>query len=263
MTEINAVVLAGDSKKGAVQEGIDNKSLLPINGKPMVEYVIDALRDSPLVDKISIIGPTLPLKEHLGDKVDYYIESRDSLFENVKAGLEPFANDKAVLVVTSDIPMITGEMVTDFIQKSMNLGCDFCYPIVEKQLNEKRFPGVERTYVRLKDGTYTGGNIIFLNPSVVGPCEEFARKLIEFRKQPWKTSRMLGLKFLVGLLLGSLSIPEVEERFCRLLDIKASAIVVSYPEIGNDVDKPSDVEMVKRYFNSMQNQTANKMKNNI
>ena len=87
-----------------------------------------------------------------------------------------------------------------------------------------------------------------MNPAVIEPCEEFAKKIIAFRKQPLKTGRLLGVKFLVGLMLGMLTIPEVEERFCRLLDIQASAMIVPYPEISNDVDKPSDLEMVVRYF---------------
>lgn len=248
MTGINAIVLAGDSRKGSIQEGVDNKSFLPINGKPMVEYVLDALRESPLINKISIIGPSDLLKEHLGDKIDHYMEDRGSLFDNVKAGTKPFANDQAVLIVTSDIPMITGWMITDFVQRCMDQGGDFCYPIVEKKLNEKRFPGVERTYIRLKDGTYTGGNVIYLNPAVIGSCEEFAKKIIAFRKQPLKTGKMLGVKFLAGLMLGMLTVPKVEERFRKLLNIQASAIIVSYPEIGNDVDKPSDLDMVIQYF---------------
>ena len=125
MTGINAVVLAGDSKKSLVQEGVENKSLLPINGRPMVEYVVDALGESPLVGKVSIVGPVEHLKACLGDKADYYIEDRESLFENVKAGIEPFSNDGAVLIVTSDIPMITGRMITDFVQRALQQGKDF------------------------------------------------------------------------------------------------------------------------------------------
>jgi len=90
--------------------------------------------------------------------------------------------------------------------------------------------------------------VLFLNPAVIGPCEEFAKKVIAFRKQPLKTGRMLGVKFLAGLMLGILTVPKVEERFCKLLDLQASAIIVPYPEIGNDVDKPSDLDMVLEYF---------------
>lgn len=250
MTGINAIVLAGDSKKGFIQEGVDNKSLIPINGKPMVEYVIDALRESSLINKISVSGSSKILRSHLGGKVDYYMEDRNTLFDNIKAGIEPFTDDNAVLIVTSDIPMITGWMINNLVERCIKQGGDFCYPIVEKKLNEERFPGVDRTYIRFKEGTYTGGNIVYLNPAVIEPCEEFAKKVIAFRKQPLKTGRLLGIKFLVGLMMGMLTIPEVEERVCKLLDIQASAIVVPYPEIGNDVDKPSDLEMVMQYFST-------------
>jgi hypothetical protein len=112
------------------------------------------------------------------------------------------------------------------------------------------FPGVERTYVRLKEGTFTGGNITLFNPAKWEQCEELVKSLIRFRKKPLKTAKLLGFKFLLGLLLGTLPINKVEERFGSLLQIDAAAISVNYPEIGNDVDKPSDLEMVKRYFES-------------
>ncbi len=248
MNKINAVILAGDNKKEELLEGVTNKALMQIKGKPMVQFVVDALRDSGCIDKISIVGPVEELRAYLDGKVDYYCEGKDHLFDNVSAGMEPFSKDTAVLLVTSDIPMITGEMVADFVRRCHEVGADLCYPIIEKQLNEQHFPGVERTYVKLKEGTYTGGNIIYLNPQAFDRCAEFARKLIDYRKKPWKTGRLLGLKFLVGLFVGMLTIPDIEERFSELLDIRASAIVTPYPEIGNDVDKPSDVEMVSNYF---------------
>jgi len=248
MKKINAILLAGDGKKSFIQEGVENKALFLINGKPMVEYVVDALLDSSLVDRIAIVGPVEHLKQYLGNKVDYYMEGRESIFDNIKLSMLPFIGDEAVLVVTSDIPMIKGQMVTDFVQRAWEQGADFCYPIVDKRLNEEFFPNVERTYVRLKEGTFTGGNIAYMNPAVLDTCEEFGRKLILFRKTPWKTAKLLGFKFLIGLLLGNLTLSEVEQRFCNLLNIKAAALIVDYPEIGNDVDKPADVEMVMEYF---------------
>lgn len=248
MTKINAVVLAGDNKKDFAQIGVMNKALLSIHGKPMVGYVVDALRDSSLVGRISITGPEDLLKPHLGSKADYYAGDRNSIIDNIEAGITPFINDPAVLVVTSDIPMISGEMITDFVQQSFKQGGDFCYPIVEKGLNEKYFPDAERTYVHLVEGTFTGGNVIFLNPDIIEPCQEFAKNMIKFRKRPWKTARLLGARFLFGLLFGTLSIADIEEYICSLLQIKAAAIVADYPEICNDVDKLSDVRMVEQHF---------------
>jgi len=245
---VNAVILAGDSNKGAVEQEVENKSLLEINQRPMVEYVVNALREADTVGKLSIVGPVDVLRPLLEDRVDFYFHDVGSLFENARIGMEPFASDHRVLIVTSDIPMISGEAIDDFVQKSMETGCDLCYPIVDKQTNELKFPEAKRTYVKLKEGTFTGGNIFLVNPAIVDRCEKFALKLIEYRKKPWKTGRLLGLRFLIMLFAGILSIPRIESRFSEILNIKATAIISNYPELGNDVDKPSDIELVRRYM---------------
>lgn len=248
---VNSIILAGDSKKVTVEEGVANKSLVYIQGKPMVAYVVDALREAKKVGKISVVGPVDELKPLLGDKVDFYFPDTESLFDNIRIGIVPFRSDHRILIITSDIPMIRGEMIDDFIRESENCGADFCYPIVGKERNEEIFPGSKRTYVHLKEGTFTGGNAIYMDPQVIDRCEEFSRKLIDFRKKPWKTGKLLGLKFLVMFFLGALSIPKIEDRFAEILGIRATAIICDHPEIGNDVDKPEDIEMVRSYLSDI------------
>ena len=38
--------------------------------------------------------------------------------------------------------MITSEAIGDFVEKSLILDADFCYPIVPKEENENKYPGV-------------------------------------------------------------------------------------------------------------------------
>jgi len=47
-----------------------------------------------------------------------------------------------------------------------------------------------------------------------------------------------------------LSIKEIEERIEKILHFKGAAIVTPYAEIGIDVDKPSDLDLVERYIAS-------------
>jgi GTP:adenosylcobinamide-phosphate guanylyltransferase len=245
---MNAVILAGDNQADLARINVANKALLSICGRPMIEYVVDALRCSSLVYGISIVGPVEPLKDCLGGRVDYYFEDTGSFFENLEAAMQPFKTDKRVIIVSSDIPMITGEVVDDFVNRCINTDADLCYPIVEKSLNESLFPGFKRTYVRLKEGTFTGGNIFYINPAIFERCREFAALLVEYRKTPWKTARILGLDLLTLLTLGRLSISKVEKRFFEILGIKAVAIISPFPQLANDVDKPSDIEMVEKYL---------------
>jgi GTP:adenosylcobinamide-phosphate guanylyltransferase len=258
MNKINAVILAGSGSKHFFRQGVANKALFEICGRPMVEYVVDALKASPGINKISIVGPVAPLKNILGDKIDYYYEDdNNSIFDNAQKGTEPFINDSHVLIVTSDIPLVTGPAITEFLSKCSGLNADLCYPIVGKKLNELMFPRAERTYVHLKDGVFTGGNMIYVNPAIIGPCGQWAQKIIEYRKKPWKTSRILGLKFLAMFMTGKLSISQIERRFSELLNIKAVAVLSSYPELANDVDKPSDVQIAESYFSRMDQQVSN------
>lgn len=245
---MNAIILAGNDKNGEAKLGLSNKAFLKLHGRIMVDYVVDGLRASDHVDKISIVGPVVSLKEHLKDRVDYYFEAVDCIFENINIGLEPFKKDDRVLVLTSDVPLLTGSCVTDFVMRCEDKKADLCYPVVERTVNERLFPGFKRTYVKLQNGTYTGGNIFYFNPEVVKSCRDFVLKAIEHRKKPWKTGRMLGFRFLIMLLLGSLTITGLEKRLSELLNINAAAIVSPYPELANDIDKMSDIEMVETYL---------------
>ncbi|MFO7153675.1 MAG: nucleotidyltransferase family protein [Caldicoprobacter oshimai] len=245
---MNAVILAGDNQADLARINVTNKALLSICGRPMIEYVVDALRCSSSVDGISIVGPVDPLKDCLGSRVDYYFEDTGSFFENLEAAMQPFKNDKRVIIVSSDIPLLTSEVVDDFVNRCITTDADLCYPIVEKSLNESLYPGFKRTYVRLKEGTFTGGNIFYINPAIFERCRDFAALLIENRKTPWEIARILGLDLLTLLTLGRLSISKVEQRFFELLGIKAVAIISPFPQLANDVDKPSDIEMVEKYL---------------
>lgn len=259
MQKINAVIMAGDGKKNEVSETVENKAFLPILGKPMVEYVVDALRSSEYVGQISIIGPLEPLKEHFKDRIDYYYQDKKDLFDNLRLVLEPFKNDDAVLLVSSDIPMITGEMLDDLIAECKKRGGDLCYPIVERKYNEELFPDIKRTYVKLREGSYTGGNVFYFNPEIIETCAAFAQKFLEYRKKPWKSAKLLGLDFLLAFFMGRLTIDRLERRFSDLIGIEGHAVVTPFAEVGNDVDKSSDVDIVIKYFEAKNNSLKSRM----
>ena len=248
MEKISVLILAGDSNKGEFGPEVTNKSFIEIDDKWMVEYVVDALKDSNRVGRIAIVGPVEALKHRLEGKVDYFIQEDEDIFGNIQRGLMPFKEEDFLLIATSDIPMIKGEIVSDFINRCSTHDAELYYPIVEKDVNDRLYPGFKRTYAKLRDGTFTGGNIVGLNPKVVEQCGEFARRVIDHRKNLLELGRLLGPRFLVLLATGKLSIAHVEQRFYELLKIKARAIISPYPEIANDIDKPDDIQLANQYL---------------
>ena len=243
---INAIILSGD-KNTVLSDGY-TKALARINDRVMIEYVVDALRQSASIGEIAVVGPADQLGTYLDGKVSYIVEGGDDLIGNTIIGTRLFENRPRVLVLTCDIPYITPEAVDHFITRSEETGADLCYPIVTRESSEKKFPGSKRTYARLRDGIFTGGNMFYVNPRVVEKSAGLARRLVEYRKKPWKMCSVLGWDFVLRLLAGNLSIAEVEARMSGLLGIKLAAVISPYPEVGNDVDKERDLLLAREYL---------------
>lgn len=240
---LNAIVLAGDNTGGN-----GSKALIKIKGRYMIEYIIDSLRYSKYIGRIVAVGSKELLEGSIGQKIDGVVQCSDSIIKNVRAGIDYLSDDSHILVCTSDIPMVSSDAINDFAEQCIERNVDVGYPIIEKSLNDTKYPDAKRTYVKMKDGTYTGGNILYINPSVIGSCYDIAEELVQNRKNAIKMGRALGIPVLIGLSMGILSIEAVEKKVNKMFGINAKAIKTLYPEIGNDVDKAADVEFVNKYL---------------
>jgi GTP:adenosylcobinamide-phosphate guanylyltransferase len=147
-------------------------------------------------------------------------------------------------VVNADIPLITPEALNNFLTMVCDDTIDIYYPVVPKEIIQDRFPCAERTYVNLKEGIFTGGNLFLINPDIVEVCSEKGQEFVNLRKSPIKLCKLLGLPFVIKFLLHRLSMNEVECKVSSLMNIKGAGVISSYPEVGIDVDKPSDLELV-------------------
>lgn len=247
---MNAIVLAGGTEqdKLAMQHGYPNKALLPINDLPMISYVIEALLKCRGIERMVVIGPSERLSGLLPAEVRLVPEA-GSAVENVLAAVKLLPADEKILLCTSDIPMLTPEAVESLIIETSRREADLYYPIISQDCCETHYPGVKRTYVKLRDGAFTGGNVFIVNPQKVTRLADVFSKLVDTRKNPVKMCLTLGLPgvFLVAkLALGWLTVSELEIRISRILGITGAAIICEYPEIGTDVDKDSDLELARR-----------------
>ena len=246
---INALILAGEDNVDRSEDfGTDLKSLADIAGEPMIKYVIDTLKGCEMVDEIAVVCPYDRLHMYLKTMIEHVIDSEDLIMNNIMNGVHCLGFEKPILVTTCDIPLITPEAINDFVTRAMKTGADFCYPVIEKSVMEEKFPGVERTYVQLREGTFTGGNIFFVNPRIVRFCFQKAQELIDNRKEPIKMARALGFKILLLYYLNDLSILQVQKRFSKVFGINARVILSKYPEIANDVDNYKHLRYVRRYM---------------
>ena len=81
MKKVDALILAGD-RQGYVPVGKRNKGRLKIQGRPLVQYVADALAGASMVRDIYVIGPADRLaflkESRPGGREPVIIEQRDN-----------------------------------------------------------------------------------------------------------------------------------------------------------------------------------------
>ncbi|AOT70179.1 nucleotidyltransferase family protein [Geosporobacter ferrireducens] len=240
-----AVILGGQGE--ALAGRLQNKSLLKIRDKAMIRYVIDALLETQCIDEILVIGDLEELKKLALDETVRIKQSSPSLIDNIQMGIEAFPK-KRILISTSDIPMITKDAINDFVGQSLALEADLCYSVVQKETLEGRYPEAKRTFVKLADGIFTGGNLFFVDTEKVGRYMEIGRKMLMHRKNPLRMCSLLGIKCLLKLVIGKLSIKDIETRVENQMGIRGKAIISTYPEVGNDIDKPEDILIAEKYI---------------
>jgi hypothetical protein len=102
--------------------------------------------------------------------------------------------------------------------------------------------------MRLKDGTFTGGNVHLVRKTTFIRNLKTGERLFDLRKHPLSLVSLLGIGFMLRYFTGRLDTEGLERKAGELLEAKVKAVSVSYPELGVDVDKPADLALVQAYL---------------
>ena len=250
---IDALVLAG----GIPKEGEPlfpltrgrSKALLPVAGKPMAQWVLDALGAARLVRRAVVVGLDGGLRY---PRELVYVPNHGSMLDNVHAGaetimrLDPRAD--RILVVSSDIPTAPGAQIDWVIEQTQAADDDFSYCVIARQPMERVFPGSRCTFYRFRDGEVCGGDMAVISTRLFSMDAGIWQRLTAARKSRVKTAATIGLDVLILFLLRRLSLDEAVRRASRRLRVRGRAVACPHPELGMDVDKPFQLDMVEEYL---------------
>lgn len=170
-------------------------------------------------------------------------EAKEDLPASACSALEALGPDASqkVLGICDDIPFVTPDALRDFLTRCERYPeSQICYPIIPKEACLKAFPDARRTYGCLKEGYFTGGNMMLLTHEAVTEGQHKARELFKLRKSPLRLCNWLGWGFVLSFLLRRLSVSATERQTSMLLGLNCKAIVTGYAELGMDLDKPED-----------------------
>lgn len=248
---IKAIILAG----GMAQWVGKPKALLVFNDIPVVLHIFNALQKLSIVKKIAIVG----YPEVLSVLPENCIkaEASSDLWANTQIGIkavEPEGED-CLMLCAADMPFVTTSSLEAFLKEALKTGADIVYPAVPLSAFQRLgLSGVSRTSLRLREGTFTGGNLFLIQAKVLPNIFALADKAIRSRKSLWQLGQIAGWKLLFKWLFSHMpivgnaflvSVNELEKRGEELLKCRCKAVIADLPELAFDVDKPEDYELAQ------------------
>lgn len=252
---MNVIVTAGgetDSKDPlyeAARGGL--KSMIELDGKPMIQWVLDALGQSQATERVIVVGLP-PETDIVCNHPLILLPNEGSMFNNIQSGaqeiqrLEPTAEH--ALLLTSDIPALRGEMVDWFVQQTDGLDQDAYLTVIDRKSMEVGFPSNKIDYTHLKDQELCIGNLHCFRLQIANQETPLWKRLIESRKKPLRQASLIGYDTMLFMLLRQLSMKDAEAAVCKRLGLQGKAVLCPYPEIGMDIDKPAQLEIMREYF---------------
>ncbi|MGI4879185.1 MAG: NTP transferase domain-containing protein [Janthinobacterium lividum] len=249
-----AILLAGQ-RPGidplAAAFGQASKALVRVDGEAMLSRVARTLLGCPEVDRVVIVAQAPETLIAAGDTAWLASEARVALAASdsgIATSVAAVAGSTLapwpVLVTTADHPLLTEEMVGQFIAESA--GADVAFAVVERRVLLASYPDNLRTWLRFRGGAYSGANLFALG----GPRARAALALwsgVERdRKTGWRLLLKLGPLLLAGAATRTLTLAGAARRLGERLGLDAQAVVLPQAEAAIDVDKPSDHVLASR-----------------
>lgn len=243
-----AVLANGPPDSLAREVGTAHKALIEFAGRPMIDYVLDALVACEEIDKVIVVAHESGAAPHLGTRVPVIRPQGESFVDAIAQAAETLSDCDYVLTCTCDVPMLTEAAVRHFVTACRNSpGADLAYGIVKGSVVKAAYPTTIRTTVDLVEGRFVSGCFGAMTRRFLHGNMDRLRAAFAARKSKIALGRLLGWRFVGKLLLRRLSLVSVVRRAEELLGCEALVVISPHAEIAFDVDKLDDLELARQW----------------
>lgn len=232
---MKAVVTTGGRVDAAYAQlaGTDIKALAPVRGATMLDRVLDALRGAG-VDRIAVIGGSA-VRQACATRVERFVDEGITGIDNVRLALNAWPEDgEPLLYATSDMPYVNGAVIAQFVSR-VPAGT-IAVALSEHDAFARRFPDGPPFGITLNGERVVNGGVFVLPPGSAPVVVDYAIKMFEARKAPWKMVGMIRPIALLKFALGRLSVADVETVARRIVGFRASGVRDCAPELAYDAD---------------------------
>jgi GTP:adenosylcobinamide-phosphate guanylyltransferase len=249
-TRFTAVALAGGALEAefrAAGYDVPNKAYLPIAGELMLVRVLRALRGSSAIGEIRLVTQASAAAQvpEVAQLCDAVIEPGADLIGSVLAGFHGLLGDERVMIVATDMPLLTSQAVDRFGALAAQTPCDVGYGFVERGLHDRSYPRVRHTWVRLREGTFCGAGVSLIRAGKTGQLEAVLRDFTAARKSPAKLAALFSPMLVLKVLAGQLGVAELERRASELTGLVCRGIMCPDAEVAVNVDRVEDLRVIE------------------
>jgi GTP:adenosylcobinamide-phosphate guanylyltransferase len=245
---MDALILAGGESPPdiAAATGCTDRAGIPIHGRPMITWVFDALRATAGIERIAVVGSTATNTAVTALAPDAItVTASERMLDNAIGGMRALGAS-SVLVCTCDIPLVTAATFNEFISGAQQQGFVAAYPIVRRETALAAFPTGRRTYSRLRDGTFTGGNAVIVPGEAIERLSVLIDAAYRARKNPVGLAKLLGPTILIKAATRRLSIADIAQKMTQILGCRTGAIQMKDASIAFDIDKIDDYNVAQQ-----------------
>jgi len=249
----DAIVLAGGGiereRFQGLSEEIGRKAEIPLLGRPMVEWVVRALRQTPRVGRVVVVGhPTLETAR-LRELEAALIPEAAGIAENLRAGLQALPGSERVLMVSGDLPLLTREAIDDLLEQAP--AAEIVFPYAGREDVLRVFPDRVWVFSHTPDGQFTGSSAALFRPAAVLANWRWVEEILDARrKSVLGLAAMIGPLFALKYLFRRLRVADVEQKLSSLLHLTGRGYRTRFPELAMDVDKYTDIAFVEKLLQS-------------
>jgi hypothetical protein len=246
------------------------KGLLPFLGKRVIDWQLEALRESPHVGDIYLIGLT---EEDISFDfpIHYVPVSTISTFvDKLSAGLAYLrsrgVDENLIVVSSSDAPGFRVESVNKFFSQLEKLpGYDFVMSLVPIDITEKVFPDSGRVVARFRDCQVFPGELYAMSVRAIHKGGEIITEFARLRREVDRTARKISLgplfnyigkqprtwPLLIKFALGLAELADGERIFELAFNARGKGVIIPDPGFGMDMDLPEDYLRLEAYLREL------------
>lgn len=253
---MHALIAAGKSLNPKADEMLlplangKPRALLPLAGRPMVQWQLDALRDAQTIEGVTLVGLTEPSRLSCGDKPLDFFPDEGSLVANLVAGLTAIRywqpDTEHILVMGADVPLVTAEMIDWLAGCVQDQPADVFLALVADAVLKARFPQANPVArLRFRGGRRAVGDLSVVRSNVL----DNLRPALKGRLLSDAMLRRVALTGLWPVALaasGLLGREGFSRMASRRLGVQLHLLDVPYPEVAVDVDRPGQLQAVRR-----------------